>query len=148
MDKSWTGSTRGEPGRARVVHRGPTAARTEGAGAQLCAHWSMASGRSGALKLTSGGAIERGEHGELGSGLTGARVAAWRLGDGGAEPEAALGESDARVWRETKRGWERCGEVRGWCSPFTGTGEGWPGVNAGGNGFNAIEDGGEMKAGW
>jgi hypothetical protein len=36
-------------------------------------------------------------------------------------------------------------------------GEGWPGVNAGVNGFNAIEDGGfkrgikggwEMKAGW
>jgi hypothetical protein len=25
---------RGEPGRARVVHRGPTAARTEGAGAR------------------------------------------------------------------------------------------------------------------
>jgi hypothetical protein len=113
MDKSWTGSTRA----------GPTAARTEGAGAWRRAHRSTASGRSGALKLTSKGAIERGEHGELGSGLTGARAAAWRPGDGGAEPEAAaLGESDARAWREMKRGWERCGEVRGWCSPFIGVG--------------------------
>jgi hypothetical protein len=34
-------------------------------------------GRSGALKLTGGGAIERGEHGKLGSSLTGARVVAW-----------------------------------------------------------------------
>jgi hypothetical protein len=26
---------------------------------------------------------------------------------------AALGESKARVWREAKRGWERCGELWG-----------------------------------
>jgi hypothetical protein len=122
-DKSWTGSTRGEPGRARAVHRGPTAAWTEGAGARRRSHRSTASGRSGALKLIGGSAIERGEHGELSSGLTGARVAAWRPGDGGAEPEvAALSGSKARAWREAKRGWERCGEVRGWCSPFIGVG--------------------------
>jgi hypothetical protein len=46
---------------------------------------------------------------------------------------AALGERKSRVWREAKRGWERCGELWGWCSPFIGgrgrTGEGWPGVN-------------------
>jgi hypothetical protein len=40
---------------------------------------------------------------------------------------------------------ERCGEVRGWCSPFIGvrggTEEGWPGVNASVNGVDAIEDG-------
>jgi hypothetical protein len=72
-----------------------------------------------APKLTGGGAKEREEHGELGSGLTGARAAAWRLGDGGAEPEAVvLGGSEARAWREAKRGWERCGDVLGWCSPF------------------------------
>jgi hypothetical protein len=41
-------------------------------------------GRSGALNLTDGGAIERGEHGELGLGLTGARVAAWQSGDAAA----------------------------------------------------------------
>jgi hypothetical protein len=46
---------------------------------------------------------------------------------------AALGERKARAWREAKRGWKRCGELWGWCSPFIGgrgsTGEGWPGVN-------------------
>jgi hypothetical protein len=47
----------------------------------------------------------------------------WRRGDGGAEPKAAaLGERKARAWREAKRGWERCGELRGWCSPFIGVG--------------------------
>jgi hypothetical protein len=44
---------------------------------------------------------------------------------------AALGERKAQVWREAKRGWKRCGELWGWCSPFIGaggsTGEGWPG---------------------
>jgi hypothetical protein len=76
--KSWTGSTHPWTGQARSVHRGPMAARTEGAGAWRHAHRSSASGRSGAPKLTGGGAIERGEHEELGSGLTGARAAAWR----------------------------------------------------------------------
>jgi hypothetical protein len=71
----------------------------------------------------------------------------WRSGDGGVEPEAAtLGGSDARAWREEKRGWERCGEAREWCSPFIGVGgapeRGGRGVNAGVNGVNAIEDGG------
>jgi hypothetical protein len=41
----------------------------------------MASSHSGARKLTGGGTTERGEHGELGSGLTGARAAAGRPGD-------------------------------------------------------------------
>jgi hypothetical protein len=35
---------------------------------------------------------------------------------------AALGERKARVWREAKRGWKRCGEPWGWCSPFIGAG--------------------------
>jgi hypothetical protein len=122
-------------------------ARTEGARARRCAHRSTASGRSGAPKLAGGGAKEREEHGELGSSLTGARAVVWRSGDGGVEPEAvALGGSEARAWREAKRGWERCGEVQGWCSPFYrgrgSAGEGWPGFNNGVNGFNAIEDGG------
>jgi hypothetical protein len=68
---------RDEPGRARAVHRGLTVAQTEGVGARWCAHRSMASGHSGALKLIDRGAIERGEHGELGSGLTGAWAAVW-----------------------------------------------------------------------
>jgi hypothetical protein len=49
------------------------------------AHQSLASARFGAPKLTGGGAKRRGERGELGSGLTEARAALWRLGDGGAE---------------------------------------------------------------
>jgi hypothetical protein len=77
---------------------------------------------------------------------------AWRPGDGGAELEAAaLGEREARAWREAKRGWERCGELRGWCSPFIGVGgapgRGGRGVNTGVNGFNAIEDGGGFRRG-
>jgi hypothetical protein len=46
---------------------------------------------------------------------------------------AALGERKARAWREVNRGWERCGELWGWCPPFIGgrgsAGEGWQGVN-------------------
>jgi hypothetical protein len=42
---------------------------------------------SGAWKLTGGGATVRGEHGELGSGLIGARAAAWRPGDSGETTE-------------------------------------------------------------
>jgi hypothetical protein len=40
------------------------------------AHRSTVFGRSGAPKLTGGGAKGREEHGELGSGLTGAQAAA------------------------------------------------------------------------
>jgi hypothetical protein len=72
--------------------------------------------------------------------------------DGGAEPEAVtLSERKARARREAKSGWETCGELRGWCSPFIGVGgapgRGGRGVNAGVNGFNAIEDGGGFKRG-
>jgi hypothetical protein len=74
---------RGEPGPGRAVHRGPIATRTEGAGARQRAHRSMASGHSGARKLTGGGTTEREEHGELGSGHTGAWAAVWRPGDVG-----------------------------------------------------------------
>jgi hypothetical protein len=80
---SWTGSTCDEPGPGRVVHHGQTVVRTEGTGARWCAHRSMAFGHSGARKLTGRGATERGEHGELGSGLTVARAAVWRPCDGG-----------------------------------------------------------------
>jgi hypothetical protein len=43
----------------------------------------MASGHSGARKLTGGGTTERGENRELGSGFTGAQASVWRPGDGG-----------------------------------------------------------------
>jgi hypothetical protein len=59
--------------------------------------------------------------------------------------EEAFGASDAWAWREEKRGGERSGEARGWCSPFIGAGEGHAGVRkgetAGGNGLNVIEVG-------
>jgi hypothetical protein len=59
----------------RAGARGPP--WTEGTGARRRAHRSMASGHSGALKLTGGGATERGEHGELSSGLTEVWAAVW-----------------------------------------------------------------------
>jgi hypothetical protein len=45
-----------------------------------------------------------------------------RSWDNDGEERAVLGEREARAWREAKRGWERCGELRGWCSPFIGVG--------------------------
>jgi hypothetical protein len=59
---SWTGSTSPWTGRECSVHRGPTAARTEGAGARWHAHRSSASGCSGAPKLAGGGAKGREVH--------------------------------------------------------------------------------------
>jgi hypothetical protein len=77
--------------------------------AQRRAHRSLASGRSGAQKLTDGGATERGKLGELGSSLTG--------------EAAALGERAAQAGGEGNRSGERCGEARGGCSPFIRDGE-------------------------
>jgi hypothetical protein len=69
----------------------------------------MASGHSGAWKLIGGGTTERGEHRELGPGLTGARAAAWRPGDGGEMvEERELGNSGARA---SKEGESEMGEV-------------------------------------
>jgi hypothetical protein len=85
-------------------------ARTEGTRASWRAHRSMASGHSGARKLVGGGTTERGEHGELGLGLTEARAAAWRSGGGGeTAEERKLGNSDAQVSEE---GESEMGEVR------------------------------------
>jgi hypothetical protein len=61
-----------------------------GTGARWRAHWSSASGRSGAPKLTGGGAKGREEHGELGSGLT----RAW----GGFLARERRGEGRGEVW--------------------------------------------------
>jgi hypothetical protein len=116
----------GEPGWARAVHRGPTAAWTEGGGARWRTPRSTASSRFGALKLTGGGAIERREHGELGSGLTGARAAAWRLGDAVARrSHGKLGGEGFWHGRGEERGSLRCGVLRGSSGGFYRAG-GWP----------------------
>jgi hypothetical protein len=102
---SWTGSTRDEPGRG---------AWTEGTGVRQRAHRSMASDHSGALKLTGGGATERGEHGELGSGLTGARAVVWRPDDAAARWwSGKLGGEEFWGGRGEERSSVRCGMLRG-----------------------------------
>jgi hypothetical protein len=73
-------------------------ARTEGTEARRHAHQSMASSHSGAWKHAGGGTTARGEHGEFGLGLTGARASVWRLGDGGeTAEEGELGDSGTRA---------------------------------------------------
>jgi hypothetical protein len=142
--KSWTGSTRGEPGRARAVHRGPKVARTEGAGARWRAHRSTASGCSGAPKLTGRGAKERGvrlgPHRSSGGGVvTGQRQ--WH--------EAVMGTRWGGVlaWERRREG---LGEV--WGAPgvvgvvFIGPGEpgeGWPGLTPTLMALTPLKTGGE-----
>jgi hypothetical protein len=94
------------------------------------AHQSLAFGHSGALKLTGGGATERGEHEELGSGFTGARAAVWQPDDAVVVGEAWWG---GVLMRERRR--EELGEV--WNAPgvvgvaFIGPGEGCRGGKGG-----------------
>jgi hypothetical protein len=77
--------------------------------------------RSRPRRLTGGGATEIGLHGESISGLTGARMAAWRPGDDGEEAVVvALGGGRARAWREEKEIGERCGKDRVGHCPFIG----------------------------
>jgi hypothetical protein len=55
------------------------------------------------------------------------------------------------LWERGKSAVGRCGESRGSHHPFIGVGARWRGVaggsNGGVNGFEAIEDGGEVKRG-
>jgi hypothetical protein len=93
-------------------------------------HCGTTSSRSGALKLTGGGAIERGEHGELGSGLTGARAAVWRPGDAAARrSHGKLGGEGFRRRIGEERVSVRCGVLRGVIEvAFIRPGEGTGGV--------------------
>jgi hypothetical protein len=65
----------------------------------------------------------RGERGEPGGRLTEAQAAVWRPGDG---EEIAMGREvgnrGARASGEGESELGRCGEVRGWRSPFIGAG--------------------------
>jgi hypothetical protein len=75
-----------------------------GARIQRCADLSSASGRSDAPKLTGGGAKGREEHGELGSGLTGARLRPHRSSGGAVEA--------GRRWCRTGRRWRSVRTLR------------------------------------
>jgi hypothetical protein len=75
--KSWTGSTRPWTGRARSIHRGPTAVRTEGVGAQRRPH------RLGRNRERRARGARLGPHRSSGGGVEAGRW--WcRTGGGGA----------------------------------------------------------------
>jgi hypothetical protein len=79
--------------------------RTKGTGAWRHAHRSMASSPSGSRQLAGGGTTEGGEHGELGSGRTGAQASVWQPGDGGeTTEEGELGNSGTRASGEGEKG--------------------------------------------
>jgi hypothetical protein len=137
---------------ARSDPRWTAGATDTGHSGALPVHGARALGFAGAHRR---GATGRWGHGELDGLLIGARAAVWRPGDGGEERRRL--ELIVRVKEGAKglgREGKRCGEVRGWCSPFIGV-EGAPG--RGGRGvtvaliiFNAIEDGkvkGRVKEG-
>jgi hypothetical protein len=106
----WTGSTSPWTGWVCSVHRGPTLARTDGTAARspelgLRPLWCTEARRWGRKR-------ERGTWGTQ-------WAAVWRPGDG--EELAAgrkVGDRGARVSGEGESELGRCGEVRGWFSPF------------------------------
>jgi hypothetical protein len=74
------------------------------------AHWSEASGHSGARKLTGGGGKERGECGGPFSCLIEARAVVWWLSDSDeAVVEEELSSGSAQAWREGVKGAGRIG---------------------------------------
>jgi hypothetical protein len=76
---------------------------------------------SRAWRLTDDGIMEREKHGESVSGLTRARGAVWRPGDGGEEVVMeALSAGDAWAWREENESRERFSEDQAGHRPFIG----------------------------
>jgi hypothetical protein len=107
-DNSWTGSISPWTGRARSVRRGPTPARTTGTAAR--------SPELSLRLLRCAKAHRRGRkrRGELGSGLTIARAAAWRPGDdGGTKRSRELSGEGFQRGRGEEKGSVRCGVLRG-----------------------------------
>jgi hypothetical protein len=130
---SWTGSTSPWIGRACSVHRGLTAARTEG-GPGHGGTLTGARSPTALMRQISPVGAQKGER-STGSSARASPELGWRCGGRAMVVQnreaAALGEDTAQAWREGKRSGERCGVTRGWCSPFIGVGE-RRGGNAGG----------------
>jgi hypothetical protein len=98
-----------------------------------------------------GGRASRGGAREVLTG-DGGVVTRWRTGGSERRRLELIARAEEGAKKLGREGM-RCGEGRGVSSPFYmgrgGTGEGWPGGSNGGvNGFNAIEDGGEVKRGF
>jgi hypothetical protein len=114
----WIGSMPPWTARARSVHHGPTAARTEG-GAGAC------SPELGLRPLRCTKAHRRGRNRERSA--RGSHLGPHR-GEGLAA--SVLCERAAQAWREGKWSGERCGETRWGCSPSIGgrgsAGAWWP----------------------
>jgi hypothetical protein len=113
----------------RVVDHGQVARSTvdwrrreqEGARVQWRAHWSRASGHSGARELAGGGIKWRAEHGGPISGLTKAQAALWWPGDSiEAAVERKLGTGSAQDLGEGEKRWDGCSENRQRRLPFIG----------------------------
>jgi hypothetical protein len=121
---SWTGSTSPWTGRACLVHRGPTVARTEGGPG----HGGALTGARPPTALVRQSSPAGAQKGERSTGSSaraspelGRRCGGWAMLVQNREA-AALGEDTAQAWTEGKRSGERCGATRGWCSPFIGVG--------------------------
>jgi hypothetical protein len=77
------------------------------------------------VRLSLPAGVQNGE-GSTGSSAWASPELGWRCGSQAMVVQnreaVALGEDTAQACREGKRSGERCGAIRGWCSPFIGAG--------------------------